>query len=390
MSPFRVLTLAVVVVATGCGGKREADEEARPATRPPSASGGSLTLSSAARRAAGIEVAAATRRSVLPGLDVSGTLRPDAQRSVTVRARAGGRVLSVLADVGSHVARGQALATLEGADVTAAFARYRAAAARDTGARESLARAERLLAVRAMSRAERDARKAEAEAASAEAEAATQDLARLGLDPKASLAAGTLAELTVASPSAGTVIERDASPGTLVEKEAPLFVVADLSRLWAVLDVYEKDLGSVERQGTVGVRSDAYPGAVFEGRLALIEPTVDEQSRLGHVRVVLANPGGRLHPGTTVTATLPLRGGGRDVLTVSAQAVQRLEGVTAVFVESAEGRYDLRPVELGRESGGVVEVLRGLDVGDRVVVRGAFALKAELLKSGLGEEDERP
>src|SRR5262249_8169066 len=227
--------------------------------------------------------------------------------SVSVRARAAGRVVRVLVDVGTPVAAGSTLATLEGADVTGALARFRTAAAREAVARKSVDRAERLLEVSAISRAERDARQAEAEAAAREAGAARQDLERLGLDPKDATASGKPSETRVVSPLAGTVLERSVTPGLLVEKDAALFTVAGLDRVWAVMDVYEKDLGRLQVPGDAEVRSDAYPGEVFAGRLVLVEPAIDEGTRTAHARVVIDNKARKLKPGLTVTADLPVR-----------------------------------------------------------------------------------
>jgi cobalt-zinc-cadmium efflux system membrane fusion protein len=385
---LRAAVVLALVATLACVGREREQEGATEQGREPSIAERSVTLSAAARRAAGIRVASVAERRVPLRLTLPGTLHPDPQRSVTVGARSGGRILRVLVDVGSRVAEGQLLARLEGAEVTAALARYRTADARAGAARASLARAERLLAIRGISRGERDAREAEATAAAAEAEAARQDLRRLGLDPEGADAAAHLAELRITSPLAGTVLERTTSPGQLVEKEAPLFVVADLGHLWAVLEVYEKDIGRLAPAGEVEIRCDAYPDAVFAGRLALVEPTVEPGSRLGHARVVLDNRDGRLRPGLTVMARVPLRGSAPAVLTLPAGAVQSFQGIAAVFVEAKDGRFALRPVETGAESEGLVEVRRGLTEGERVVVGGAFVLKAELLKAGLREEDE--
>jgi cobalt-zinc-cadmium efflux system membrane fusion protein len=302
-------------------------------------------------------------------------------------------VLRVLVDVGAPVAAGQTLATLEGPDVTSALARYRTAVARETAARKALERAERLLEVAAISRGERDSRQAEAEAASSEAEAARQDLERLGLDldPHAATDPGKPSEVRVTSPLAGTVLQKSVSPGLLVDKDAPLFVVAALGQVWAVMDVYEKDLGRLQAPGEAEVRSDAYPGDVFKGRLTLVEPAIDEGTRTAHARVVLDNRAGKLRPGLTVTADLPVReesGATRESVTVPADAVQKVSGTPAVFLEKEEGHYVVAPVEVGDESGGLAEIRKGIAKGDRVVVAGAFVLKSELLKKSLAAGEE--
>ncbi len=374
----------VVAVCVSCRGGDVPKEAKAPAEE-----GGAKTvvLSADAQKAAAIETAPVAQTAFGGRLTAPGIIRPDAQQSVAVRSRTEGRVIRVAADVGARVAAGDILAVLEGPDATSALARHRTAVARETAARKALERADHLLELQAISRADRDARRADAEAASAEAEGARQDLSRLGLDPAAATEVGRPAEIAVRAPLAGTVLERSISPGLLVEKGAPLFVVASLSPVWAVVDVYEKDLGGLSDRGTVEVKSDAQPGERFRGRLALIEPALDLASRVAHVRVILDNPAGKLRPGQFVTADLPLKAGpGAPALSIPSDAVQRFSGVTAVFVEGEAGHYELRPIEVGRETQGAVEVRSGLEAGDKVVIRGAFLLKSELLKGSLGGE----
>jgi cobalt-zinc-cadmium efflux system membrane fusion protein len=341
-------------------------------------------------RAAGVRVVPVSREAFHPHVVASGVIRSDAQKSVSVRARVGGRVVRVLADVGERVRTGQSLAVIEGPEVTAVLARLRTAAARAGAAREAAARAERLLELKALSRAEVDARMAEAEAAEAEKEAARQDVARLGLDANGpGLNPDLPSQFSVTAPMSGVVLERTISPGLLVEKEASLFSIADLSRVWAIADVYEKDLGEVREEGEVEVRTDAYPGEVFTGRIALIEPSLDEASRTAHVRVILDNPSGKLRPGLFVTVAVPLRGASEiEATAIPAEAIQKIAGLPAVFVEKEPGHFELRPVETGREAHGMVEIRHGLKEGERIVAQGAFILKSELLKGTIeGEED---
>lgn len=373
------------LLAVACGRALDPVHEEKP--EPPRAQ--EVRLSESAVRAAGIKVIPVSRESFHPHVVASGVIRPVAQKSVKVRALVAGSVRSVSVDVGDRVRAGRTLATLEGPEVTAALARHRTASARRLAARQSLERAERLLEMQAISRAEVELRRAEAETAAAEAEAARQDLFRMGLDAGAMApdAAG-LAGFPIVAPMSGVVLEKAVSPGLLVERDAPLFEIADLSTVWAVVDIYEKDLGQVREQGEVEVRTDAYPGAVFAGRIALIEPTLDEASRTAHVRVVLDNAAGKFRPGLFVSVALPLRDASEaEVAAVPADAVQKISGLPAVFVERAPGLFELRPVETGREAHGMIEIRHGLEEGEKVVAEGAFMLKSEILKGTIGGED---
>jgi cobalt-zinc-cadmium efflux system membrane fusion protein len=387
MSWARASTWALVLTIASATGCRQASE-APPNAEPPKADPRIVVLSEEVLRAAGVKVVPVSREAFHPHVVASGVIRPDAQKSVAIRARVAGRIVQVLADVGQRVKAGQSLALIEGPEVTAALARHRTAAARAAASRQASERAERLLELKAMSRAEVEARKAEAEATEAEANAARQDLARLGLNPDSVTDSGSPSQFSVPSPLAGVVLERAVSPGLLVEKEAALFTIADLSRVWAVADVYEKDLGQIQEEGDVEVATDAYPGEVFAGRIALIEPAMDESSRTAHVRVVLDNRSGKLRPGLFVTVAVPLRGASEiEATAVPAGAIQRISSLPVVFVQVQPGRFELRPVETGREAHGMIEIRHGLHEGEQVVAEGAFVLKSELLKGTIEGED---
>jgi cobalt-zinc-cadmium efflux system membrane fusion protein len=343
-----------------------------------------VSLAPQALDAAGVELIQSSRASFRPSVSAGGFIRPDARRSVTVRAPGEGRVVRVAVDVGAIVKAGDTLVVVESPEANAALSRHRAAAARESVARRALERAERLLGLQGISRAERDSRQADAEAAAAEADAARRDLARLGLD-----SAGDEARLTLRAPLAGTVLEVSAVEGGLVQKDAAVAVIADLAQVWVLLEMVETEAARVETGGTVEVRSEAFPDQVFKGWVALVEPTLGESAGRVRVRVVLDNASRALKPGRFVTAQLLLAGHGAEGTAVPSEALQRLFGLTAVFVETAPGTFELRSVETGRESAGKVEVLRGLRDGERVVTRGAFVLKSELLKSSVAVEDEK-
>src|SRR4029450_5723834 len=110
--------------------------------------------------------------------------------------------------------------------------------------------------------------------------------------------------------------------------------------------------------------------------------------RTAHVRVILENREGKLRPGLFVTVAVPLRGASEvEATAVPAGALQKISGIPAVFVDLGEGKYELRPVEIGRDAHGFVEVRHGLAEGERVVSEGAFVLKSELLKGTIEGED---
>jgi cobalt-zinc-cadmium efflux system membrane fusion protein len=185
----------------------------------------------------------------------------------------------------------------------------------------------------------------------------------------------------------GRVIERNVLTGQHVEPDKLLFVVSDLTTLWAALDAREGDLPQLAAGRAVRIRTGVYPDRSWDGRITYVGDTVDERSRTVKVRVETRNDGLLLKPNMFVQGEIAgAAGSRRDVLTVPDEAVQTINGETVVFVRVASGRFVATPVEVAERRGSRRVVLRGLDGAEAVVVSGAFNLKAELLKSSLSGE----
>ncbi len=183
--------------------------------------------------------------------------------------------------------------------------------------------------------------------------------------------------IEIRAPLGGTVIESALSKGKAVSPGEALARIADLSRLWVLVDVYEQDLARVSEGAPVRVIAPAFPGQVFPGRVVLLSGIQQEKTRTVKARVAVENTQGRLRPGTFVEAELS--GAGSQVLAVPEDAVVIQEGKPTVFVQSGK-TYEPRPVETGRRLDGRVEILKGLREGDPVVVAGASRLTAGLLR----------
>ncbi len=193
--------------------------------------------------------------------------------------------------------------------------------------------------------------------------------------------------LSVRAPFAGRIIEQAAVLGDGVEPGTSLFRLADLSTVWAVIRIYEKDLAAVRTGFDSILRTPAFPGKEFRGRLALIEPVMDEKTRTVAARMEAANPGERLKPGMYVEALIAT-GEKLRALVVRESALQDFQSRPVVFVKTGPGVYELRLVEIGQRTEGRVEILRGLAEGEEVVTSGSFLLKSEMLKKTMGDEHE--
>ncbi|MCC6650501.1 MAG: efflux RND transporter periplasmic adaptor subunit [Candidatus Eisenbacteria bacterium] len=188
----------------------------------------------------------------------------------------------------------------------------------------------------------------------------------------------SLSTYAVNSLISGTVIEKHITLGEFVRDDQDIFVVADLTSVWVQVAVYARDLVRIQRGQNVLVESVG-AGPSSQGRIDYVGAVVGEATRAATARVVLPNPGGRWRPGTFITAHIAVDE--RQVpVAVPDNAVQRFEGRDCVFVEAGDS-FVARPVVLGKNDGQWVEILSGLESGERFAFRGSFVLKSELQKS---------
>jgi len=161
------------------------------------------------------------------------------------------------------------------------------------------------------------------------------------------------------------------NPGEVIEANKELMRVTDLSSVWVVGQVYEKDLARVMVGSGASVSTDAYPGRVFRGRVSYVDPRVDLATRTAQVRIELANPGQALKIGMYVNVAFATIGGAENTIpVVPVAAVQNINNQQTVFVATSNPSvFVLRAVRLGPESNGFYPVLEGLAAGDRIASR---------------------
>jgi RND family efflux transporter MFP subunit len=186
------------------------------------------------------------------------------------------------------------------------------------------------------------------------------------------------------------VTERLVNAGAGIQPGTPLFTIANISTVWVIANVPEAQVGSLHVGTPAELRSAAIGGDTLTGQVNYIDTKLNEETRTARVRVELANPGERLKAGMFVQVGFQTNTGAAAVeeLMVSSKAVQRIGDRSVVFVPKggAEGTFEARDVELGGEVDGYHRVLSGLKLGDRVVTKGSFTLKTQLMKGALGEE----
>jgi cobalt-zinc-cadmium efflux system membrane fusion protein len=335
----------------------------------------------------GITTTPATIRSLPLIIETTAVLSYNTDRQAHVRVPVGGRVAQVRKTVGDRVRKGEVLAVLESPDLGQAQSDYLEAQARLDLARQTLQREERLFktqvtAQKTVEQARQDARLAEI--------AVERTLNRfkvLGFHGTERLRRTRAIDttLTVTAPIDGMILTRHFTIGEWVrpDEEQPGFTVADLSGLWALADIYEKDLGRVHVGQAAEVKVEAFPDRTFAGRVSLIAPALDPETRTAKARVAIVNAGGLLKP--QMFGRVKLNVGRHQALAVPTAAVVGEHDEFFAFTQEEPGEYRQRHVRVGTASGGYFPVLEGLKAGDKVVTGGVFVLKSELAKGSFSE-----
>jgi cobalt-zinc-cadmium efflux system membrane fusion protein len=372
----RWLALATVaLLVAGCG--ESGPPQAAPKSRTPAAA--ETPPASPAMRQ---QVVAPEYRVRQTTLETTGKVQFNEDAVARIHTRATGRVIDVFVRPGDVVERGSRLLVLDSADLGAAKADYAKAVADVERSEAALRLARELFEVKAI--AQKEIRDAESEArkTTAERERAAARLQTLGVTPEhfedIAKRADAATTIIMGAPRGGVVVERNVSPGQVVEygtgdTKVNMVVIADVSTMWVLADVYEPDVPKIQRGQTMTVTLPCCPGDRYEGPVDYISDMVDKDTRTVKVRAVVPNRGRSLKAEMFVRVALAT--GAARVLTIPQGAVHR-EGEQAYVFVPRGAEYERRPVKLGAELGGVVEVVAGLTPQDRVVGTGSILLKS--------------
>lgn len=340
---------------------------------------------------AGIEVRPVIRGEFRTYRDFPGTVRPNENELAEITALVRGRVVDVYADLGQEVKAGTSLALLNSSELALAQSSYLKAKAILHVAEQAFERAKFLLKEKVIGRGEFQRRQGELIGSRAEAREARDRLQLLGMaekDIRQLEGDETIrSKVTIRAPFAGRIITRNVTMGEVVGTSEKLFVVADLSKVWVVANIPEKDIQyihrSADRDRSVEILLSAYPHEDFRGTITYVGDVLDSVTRTMRIRVEVPNPEGRLKPEMFASVRIYSHPES-NVLTIPSTAVQRDQGNAVVFVQLDDQQFAQRVVKLDSESGDLLKVLDGLQEGDQVVVSGAFVLKSEFASQHQG------
>lgn len=316
---------------------------------------------------------------------VVGKIEANEQRTTRTGASVTGRVTQVLAEVGDRVKAGQALARLASPELTNAQLSYLRAVSSSKLAERSVERAQQLVLADVIGGAELQRREVELSIARAELRAAADQLRLIGLSQAAIEGLrenGALAsEVAITATRAGVVVERKVSQGQVAQPGDPLFTIADLSNVWVVGALPEKDANSVSLNQNVEVDVAALGDIKLKGKIVFISDTVHPETRTVAIRTAVDNPKFILKP--QMLATLQLNGSYIKQLAVPASAVIRENDRDYVFVQTAERQFRLTEVQLDAAAGDIRPVRKGINEGANIVVDGTFHLNSQRKRAEL-------
>lgn len=395
-SPFAALVAtAVLIPVMACqqGASSGAPtEHTAPVAKPKAEE--RIELPPEAREAVSIKTVTAVEQVLGQELRATAVIKPNENRLAHVSPRIGGRAIEVHAVLGDTVKDGQPLAMLDSIELGEKKSAFLQARTNIEVARRNYAREERLFKQQISSEKEYIETKGEFERSEAAYRAAREALRLVGLSDaeidRVTWGGGEhpLSHFFLVAPFAGTVIEKHITVGELVERNQAAYTIADLTAVWVLLDIFERDLARVHIGDEVRISIDAYAGETFRGTVTYLSNVLDPATRTAQARVECDNRDGRLRPGMFATATLSVQAStDAKAIVVSHNAIQQVHGHPVAFVEEKPGTYAVRELVLGREAGSEVEVRSGLAEGERVVADGAFYLKSILLKEEVGEHD---
>jgi cobalt-zinc-cadmium efflux system membrane fusion protein len=326
----------------------------------------------------GIEIRTAGSAVIQPTLTLPGEIIFNEHTVVQVVPRLPGIVTAVARHHGQKVQKGDILVVIESQMLAELRSEYRVAKKRSALAKTTYEREKQLWEEKISAKQDYLAAQQLWNEAEIALDLAAVKLRALGVQPEAA-SVEHLARYEVRAPISGLIIDKTVALGQTLKEDDHIFVIADVSTVWAAITVYPKDLGVVKVGQKATVRATA---ADLEGKGTIIYITtlIGEQTRTATARIVLENRDGRWRPGMFVTAEL-VAGQIQVPVAVSTNAIQTLDLGTVVFGRYGE-YFEARPVELGHSDGEMVEVLEGFRAGERYADGNTFAIKAELGKSG--------
>ncbi|WP_230346411.1 efflux RND transporter periplasmic adaptor subunit [Methylobacillus methanolivorans] len=326
-----------------------------------------------------VKLAPAGKADIREVLRVPGSIQVDDQRVARIGASVTGRITDINVILGQDVKQGEVLATLNSTELAQNQLLYIKASQQIALQTKAVERARQLLEADVIGAAELQRREAELSAAKADLYTAKEQLQVLGMSEKSIAQIASSGQLrsysNVDARLSGTVISRKVNLGQVVQPAEELFIVADLSRVWAVAEVPEQQVELVQEGEDVEIEIPALSNRKFTGKLIFVGDVVNPLTRTVTVRTDLENKDEAIKPDMLVSMLVQSKPTAQ--LAVPRRAVVRENDKDYVYVEIAPNKFRLREVELGNEYNEMAAVVSGLEEGETIIIEGAFHVNNE-------------
>lgn len=365
---------ALLVAGCGSGGRESAEKMTSFASA--SSTDQALPFTVPQDQMSHIQIVTIVPRPLVRTLRLSGQVSYNGFKTTPVISAVGGPVSRVLAFPGQHVNVGEPLLEVTSPDFSLLRASYLKAKDSYDVASKNYQRAQDLFAHHAIAEADLLTAESTKNQAQADLTASEQSLRILGITQLEKVAdASPTAEIPVLAPISGEIVDRECSPGQLLQAGATqCFTISDMSTVWVLVNVYQNQLSYIRSGDPVSVQTDAYP-TVFHGRISYLAPAVDPNTRTLQARIVTENPADKLKNQMYVTATV-VAGTIRNAISVPVASVLRNnENQPFVYVQTGATDFARRMVEVGETENGQTEILHGLSPGEKIVADGSLFLQ---------------
>ena len=344
-----------------------------------------LTLSPEMMERIKLQFAEVKLQPVANQLRTTGTVQANAYKETRVTPLTGGRIITVNAQLGDAVKKGQTLATIFSTELAQEQMEYLKVEANLNLHVTQAERYRKLAEIGAVSVQEKQEVEARLQEHHAEHASHQQKLKLLGLT-EAQIenlrnTSDVKSDVTVPAPSSGVITARSVNVGQVVAMADSLFSVTDLATVWVMGNVYEKDFGVMRMGAKVAVSTPSYPGRQFSGTISYLDPRVDPNARTAQARIEVPNPNQALKIGMFVDVALNTTGT-QTALVIPKAALQTVGSDQVVFVQLGGGQFQMRKLQLAEAVGDAVRLVSGVSAGEKVVTEGSFFLRAEMGRRG--------
>ena len=369
-------TLAAVFALNGCGGSEEPTSKMTSFSAGASPQDQAELFSLPADQMSHIQIVTVTPVALPRTLRLTGSVAYDGFKTTPVITQVGGPVSRIVVSPGDRVRAGQPMLYVASPDYSMMRSAYIKARDASQFAEKQFARAQDLYAHHAIAQSDLEQAESTRNQAQADLQSSADAIRVLGIaDPESIIGQPPSPELPVVAPADGEVVDRQCSPGQLLQAGGTqCFTLSDMSSVWILVNVYQNDLSFVHVGDAVTVENETYPGAV-RGKIQYLAAALDPTTRTLQARIESANPGERLKRDMYVTAEVRAGTIANALVVPDASILRDDQNMPYVYRQTGSNQFARQAVTLGESQNGQTQLVTGVKAGDHVVGDGSLFLQ---------------